>query len=497
MTAVPAEPGIAPTVRERPLVVIAGRPNVGKSTLVNRIVGRRAAVVEERPGVTRDRKELDAEWCGHAVHHGRHRRLAGLRRPPRRPGQRPGRAGHRRGRRGAAGGRRDRRGHRRGHGRGPGAQALRAPGAGGGQQGRLRPAGGRRLGRHGARAWATRGRSAPCTAGAPATCSTTWSAAAPTRRRRGSGATPATAGASHDRRAPTGISRATRPCPGWPSWAGPTWASRPCSTGWSATSGRSSTTCPGTTRDAIDTVVETPGGIGVLHRHGRHAAEVADRAGHRVLLRAPGPRRPRPGRHRPAGHRRHRRGHPPGPAAGRADRGRRVPDRGGAQQVGADPDRGPHRHPGRHRGPAGLPGRRAGAQGQRPDGPRGPPHPAGGGRGRGGVPLDGSRPASSTGPSSPSRWPTRRSGPRSSTPCRGPTTRRPSPCSPTAGSSPPTSATSSGGCGSGSTSGPRPSSCGCGPRAPTAVGVANDDHGADHRGAADGAGTGPLSLALV
>jgi GTP-binding protein len=53
------------TASERPLVVIAGRPNVGKSTLVNRIVGRRAAVVEERPGVTRDRKELEAEWCGH------------------------------------------------------------------------------------------------------------------------------------------------------------------------------------------------------------------------------------------------------------------------------------------------------------------------------------------------------------------------------------------------------------------------------------------------
>jgi GTPase len=45
-------------------VVVAGRPNVGKSTLVNRIVGRRAAVVEEKPGVTRDRLELDAEWNG-------------------------------------------------------------------------------------------------------------------------------------------------------------------------------------------------------------------------------------------------------------------------------------------------------------------------------------------------------------------------------------------------------------------------------------------------
>jgi GTPase len=47
-----------------PLVVVAGRPNVGKSSLVNRFVGRRAAVVEESPGVTRDRKVLDAEWNG-------------------------------------------------------------------------------------------------------------------------------------------------------------------------------------------------------------------------------------------------------------------------------------------------------------------------------------------------------------------------------------------------------------------------------------------------
>jgi GTPase len=47
-----------------PMVVVAGRPNVGKSSLVNRIVGARATVVEEEQGVTRDRKELAAEWSG-------------------------------------------------------------------------------------------------------------------------------------------------------------------------------------------------------------------------------------------------------------------------------------------------------------------------------------------------------------------------------------------------------------------------------------------------
>jgi GTP-binding protein len=46
------------------MVVVAGRPNVGKSSLVNRIVGERSAVVDEVAGVTRDRKVLTAEWVG-------------------------------------------------------------------------------------------------------------------------------------------------------------------------------------------------------------------------------------------------------------------------------------------------------------------------------------------------------------------------------------------------------------------------------------------------
>jgi GTP-binding protein len=47
-----------------PVVAVVGRPNVGKSTLVNRVLGRRQAVVEDVPGVTRDRVAYDAQWSG-------------------------------------------------------------------------------------------------------------------------------------------------------------------------------------------------------------------------------------------------------------------------------------------------------------------------------------------------------------------------------------------------------------------------------------------------
>jgi GTP-binding protein len=49
---------------KKPVIVLVGRPNVGKSTLFNRLVGERLAIIDDVPGTTRDRLVAEGDWAG-------------------------------------------------------------------------------------------------------------------------------------------------------------------------------------------------------------------------------------------------------------------------------------------------------------------------------------------------------------------------------------------------------------------------------------------------
>ena len=204
-------------------------------------------------------------------------------------------------------------------------------GAAGRQQGRQRPPRERPLGVPGARPRRAACRSARCTAAAPATCSTRSSRCCPRATREPESATSrsttratqlwnagdvAAAARRHRRPPQRRQEHAVQPA----GRRGPLGRAR---------HGRHHPRRhrhPGRHARRPDRV----------RRHRRHAPPQPHRRLGRVLLDGAGAAGHRRRRHRPAGHRRHRGRHQPGPAPGRAGRRRRLPDRGDAQQVGAD-----------------------------------------------------------------------------------------------------------------------------------------------------------------
>ncbi len=434
---------------ELPLVAIVGRPNVGKSTLMNRILGRRVAIVEEKSGVTRDRKEVEAEWLG---------------------------------------------------------RPFRLVDTGGWL------AGGSQLDKKVCRQSEQAIKDADVILFVvDATVGVTDEDARVADLLR---AVPAPVllvankidDASHEARVWDLMSLGPRrPVPGLraarPGDRGPARLDHPsigafpdveedhelveevdesgaiCSIALVGRPNVGKSTLfnrligedrsvvhdmPGTTRDAVDTVVETDVGPAAVHRHRRDAPQVPHRRRHRVLLHGARPQGGRRGRRRPARHRRHRGHHPPGPAPGRTGRRCGLSHRGAAEQVGAA-------RRGRAQGravPAGpeaaLPGRLGRAADLGADRPGGAPAAARRSRTRSTPTTPASPPGRSTtssgGPSRPS--PARTAG-ASSTPPRARPTRRRSPSSPTRRFRPATCATSSGSCGRRSTWRPPRSSCGC------------------------------------
>ena len=252
------------TPAELPLVAIVGRPNVGKSTLMNRVVGKRVAIVEEKPGVTRDRKEVEAEWLGHEfrlVDTGGW--MAGGDELDKKVSRQSEQAITRRRRR-AVRRRRERSGSPTRTPVSPSCCApVDAPGAARREQGRRPEPRGAGLGAACRSVSAIRSPSRRCTAAAPATCSTGSSSYFPELPDRDEDE-------DADGDGTDGVARSH-------SSGVRTSASRRCSTGSSATTASVVHDMPGTTRDSVDTVVETDVGADPLRRHRRHAPQVAHR----------------------------------------------------------------------------------------------------------------------------------------------------------------------------------------------------------------------------